>query len=165
MVLADRQLVLEAGRALQQGSPAEVARRPASAYVARLVGLNLWAGTLGPDGVVELETGGQMAVATDAPPGPALVSLRPSAVTVHTEHPEHTSTRNVWPGTVGSMEVLADRVRLQVAGSPPALADVTPAAVAELGLEVGREVWLSAKATEVEAYADPGRVHPPGTAS
>jgi molybdate transport system ATP-binding protein len=160
MVLADRLLVLESGRVMQTGTPAEVARHPASAYVARLVGLNLWAGTLGPDGVVGLEDG-QLAVATDAPPGPVLVSLRPSAVTVHTEHPEHTSTRNVWPGRVTAMEVLADRVRLQVAGSPSALADVTPAAVAELDLETGREVWLSAKATEVEAYADPGRVGAP----
>jgi molybdate transport system ATP-binding protein len=51
-------------------------------------------------------------------------------------------------------------VRLQVTGAPDALADVTPAAVAELGLETGAEIWLSAKATEVEAYADqsPNRV-------
>lgn len=157
MVLADRLMVLEAGRVVQQGTPAEVARRPASAYVARLVGLNLWTGLLDVDGVVGLDDGGRLAVATEAPPGPVLVSLRPSAITVHTEHPEHTSTRNVWPGRVAAMEVLADRVRLQVTGAPPALADVTPAAVAELDLEVGREVWLSAKATEVEAYADPGR--------
>jgi molybdate transport system ATP-binding protein len=93
--------------------------------------------------------------------GPVLVSLRPSAITVHTEHPEHTSTRNIWRGRVVAMEVLADRVRLEVAGPPSALADVTPAAVAELGLEVGGEVWLSAKATEVEAYADPGRLATP----
>ena len=68
-----------------------------------------------------------------------LVSLRPSAITVHTEHPEHTSTRNVWPGRVAAMELLADRVRLQVEGAPSALVDVTPAAVAELGLDVGRD--------------------------
>jgi molybdate transport system ATP-binding protein len=156
MVLADRLMVLEAGRVVQQGSPAEVARRPASAYVARLVGLNLWSGILGGDGAVALDGGGSLAVATDASPGRVLVSLRPSAITVHTQHPEHTSTRNVWPGRVTSMEVLADRVRLQLTGAPGALADVTPAAVAELGLEVGVEVWLSAKATEVEAYADQG---------
>lgn len=157
MVLSDRLMVLESGRVMQQGTPAEVARRPASPYVARLVGLNLWAGTLGDEGTVELERGGRLAVTTQAPHGPVLASLRPSAVTVHTEHPEHTSTRNVWLGQVAAMEVLADRVRLEVTGSPSVLADVTPAAVAELGLEVGREVWLSAKATEVEAYADPGR--------
>jgi molybdate transport system ATP-binding protein len=157
MVLADRLMVLESGRLVQQGTPAEVARRPASAYVARLVGLNLWTGNLDAEGLVRLDVGGQLAVATDAPPGRVFVSLRPSAITVHTEHPEHTSTRNVWPGRVAAMEVLADRVRLQLAGKPDVLADVTTAAVAELGLEVGGEIWLSAKATEVEAYADPGR--------
>ncbi len=161
MVLADRLLVLEGGRVVQQGTPAEVARRPASSYVARLVGLNLWSGTLDQDGWVALDDGGRLAVTTDAPAGQVLVSMRPSAITVHTAHPEHTSTRNVWLGRVDAMEVLADRVRLQLAGAPSALADVTPAAVAELDLEVGGEVWLSAKATEVDAYADPGRlVHP-----
>jgi molybdate transport system ATP-binding protein len=155
MVLAHRLVVLEGGRVVQQGTPAEVARRPGSAYVARLVGLNLWSGRLGADGVVDLAGGGRLAVATDEPEGDVLVALRPSAITVHTGHPEHTSTRNVWPGRVAAMEALADRVRLQLDGVPGALADVTPAAVAELDLEVGREVWLSAKATEVEAYADP----------
>jgi molybdate transport system ATP-binding protein len=157
MVLADRLMVLEAGRVVQQGTPAEVARRPASSYVARLVGLNLWAGNLDADGVVGLDDGGRLSVATEAAEGRVLVSLRPSAITVHTEHPEHTSTRNVWLGRVVAMEVLADRVRLDVTGAPSALVDVTPAAVAELDLESGRDVWLSAKATEVEAYADPGR--------
>ena len=50
--------------------------------------------------------------------------------------------------------MLADRVRVQVDGRPRALVDVTPAAVAELGAAPGVPVWLSAKATEVEAYAD-----------
>ena len=50
------------------------------------------------------------------------------------------------------MTLLADRVRLDLAGRPPALVDVTPAAVAELALAPGREVWLSLKATELEVY-------------
>jgi molybdate transport system ATP-binding protein len=157
MVLADRLLVIEAGRPVQQGSPAEVARRPASPYVARLVGLNLWTGVLDPaDASVHLDGGGRLAVATQAPAGRVLVSLRPSSINVHTERPEHTSTRNVWEGTIADMELLADRVRLQVTGVPSALVDVTASAVAELALDVGREVWLSAKATEAEAYPDAG---------
>ena len=44
LVLADRLLVIEDGRIVQQGTPADVARRPATDYVARLVGLNLYAG-------------------------------------------------------------------------------------------------------------------------
>ena len=43
-VLADRLVVIEHGRVVQQGRPAEVARRPRTDYVARLVGLNLLAG-------------------------------------------------------------------------------------------------------------------------
>src|SRR5664280_588020 len=45
MVLADRLLIIEAGRVVQQGLPAEVARHPRSDYVARLVGLNVVRGT------------------------------------------------------------------------------------------------------------------------
>jgi molybdate transport system ATP-binding protein len=158
MVLADRLLVVEDGRLVQEGTPSQVARHPASAYVARLVGLNLWSGGLDAEsGTVLLDDGGRLVVATQAPAGRVLVSLRPSAVTVHAESPGHTSTRNVWPGTVADMELLADRVRLQVRGAPSALVDVTPGAVSELALDVGREVWLSAKATELEAYPDSAR--------
>ncbi|HET7350998.1 MAG TPA: ABC transporter ATP-binding protein [Marmoricola sp.] len=156
MVLADRLVVLEDGRVVQEGPPHEVARRPASSYVARLVGLNLWAGVL-RGGEVALDGGGTLAVsegATVEEGHPVLVSLRPSAITLHTERPDHTSTRNVWRGRVAAMEGLADRVRIEVHGTPPALVDVTHAAVTELGVDVGAEVWLSAKATEMEAYAE-----------
>jgi molybdate transport system ATP-binding protein len=40
-VRGSRMVVIEAGREVQQGTPAEIARRPRSEYVARLVGLNL----------------------------------------------------------------------------------------------------------------------------
>jgi len=158
MVMADRLLVLEGGRVVQEGSPAEVARRPRTDYVARLVGLNLYAGTLDPvSGVVAVDGGGSLVVTPTEPAagaGRVLVALRPSAVTLHTERPEHTSTRNVWAGTVADLELLADRVRVLVDGTPAVLVDVTPGAVAELRLGPGRAVWLSAKATETEAYPD-----------
>ena len=158
MVLADRLLVIEEGRVMQEGVPSEVAQRPASPYVARLVGLNLWSGVLDESsGSVRLDDGGHLEVATRAPGGRVLVSLRPSAITVHSEWPEHTSTRNVWEGTIADLELLADRVRLRVDAAPAALVDVTPSAVADLGLDVGRRVWLSAKATEAEAYRDADR--------
>ncbi len=158
MVLADRLLVIEDGRVVQEGAPAEVARRPATQYVARLVGLNLYAGALDPSGTaVRLDTGGAIAVAPEdgwAPGARVLVGLRPSAVTIHTARPEHSSPRNVWAGTVRGLELLVDRVRVQVDGTPAVLVDVTPAAVAELGLHPGLQVWVSAKATETDVYPD-----------
>jgi molybdate transport system ATP-binding protein len=159
MVMTDRLLVIEEGRVVQQGTPAQVARRPATQYVARLLGLNFYRGTLtSTDGTVQLATGGTL-VAT--PPGSiplvnteVLVAVRPAAISVHTERPGHGSPRNVWAGTITGLEMLADRVRAQVDGRPSALVDLTPAAVADLGLRPGLPVWLSAKATEVDVYPE-----------
>ncbi len=185
LVLADRVLVLEGGRAVQEGTPAEVARRPATEYVARLVGLNLYAGAVlhgaGPhEALVALDTGGTLhAAGSDAagvlgptgggapgpaPPGPpvlpagtrVLVAVPPTAITLHAGEPSPGSARNAWAGTVTGLELLTDRVRVAVDGRPPALVDITPAAVADLRVGPGLRVWLTVKATEVVAYPDTG---------
>jgi molybdate transport system ATP-binding protein len=158
MVLADRLVVLEAGRVVQDATPAALARRPATQYVARLMGLNLYRGRLRPDCSVELDGGGSLVVPTDPELKDGqrvLVGLRPSSISVHSARPEHVSTRNIWPGTVSGLEMLADRVRVQVEGAPDALVDLTPAALTELRLGPGVPVWLSAKATEMETYPEP----------
>ena len=152
LMLADRLLVLEGGRVVQEGAPAHVARRPATEYVARLVGLNLYAGVADGD-AVHLDGGGMLVVPDHGERGPVLVALRPSAVVVSPHRPDVSSVRNTWPATVVGLTMLTDRVRLDLAGEPSALVDVTPAAVAELGLAPGDRVWLSAKATELEVYA------------
>jgi molybdate transport system ATP-binding protein len=171
MIMADRLLVIENGRVVQQGSPAQVARQPATQYVARLVGLNLYTGTLDPTNrQVLLDDGGTFTVTlgdheplaqakTVQSTRRVLVGLRPSAITIHTARPTHASPRNVWQGTVAALELLADRVRVQVDATPPALVDISAAAVADLALRPGTGVWLSAKATETEAYPDSGNHH------
>ncbi len=158
MVMADRLLVLEAGRVVQQGRPADVARRPATDYVARLVGLNLLPGrTTAHRGTVALDAGGVLRGAPpDVPTGArVLVAVPPQAVSLHAEHPVPGSARNVWSGVVDGLEPLHDRVRVHVEAQPPVLVDVTPGAVAELGLAPGADVWLTVKATEVDVYPDP----------
>ena len=151
LVLADRLIVLEGGRIVQQGTPAQIARQPATEYVAKLVGLNLYAGRA--DGSqVTLTGGGAFVVADHGLHGDVFVAVRPSAVVVSTQRPEHGSARNTWPARVTGLTLLADRVRLDVEGKPSALVDVTPAAVAELSLSSGSDVWLTAKATDLEVY-------------
>ncbi len=54
------------------------------------------------------------------------------------------------PGTINGLELLTDRVRIQVDGEPSAFVDVTADAVAELA--IGVAVWLSVKATEIDVY-------------
>jgi len=151
LVLADRIVVLEDGRVSQDGAPADVARRPATAYVAALLGLNLLPGTASR-GEVTLTDGGVLHATSDGTPdGRVLVALRPSAISLHAQHPEG-SARNVWTGVVRGLQTIGDRVRVDVSGAPSVLVDVTPAAVADLGLVQARQVWLSAKATELEVY-------------
>jgi molybdate transport system ATP-binding protein len=159
MVLADRVAVIESGRVVQEGPPAEVARRPRTAYVARLVGLNLFRGR-GDGEAVVLEGrggdggdgGGPTRVAVREPyEGPALVAFPPRAVALYPEHP-HGSTRNVWRSTVDGIERFGDQVRVHLAGPPALAADITPAALADLGLAHGDTVWAGVKASEVECY-------------
>ncbi len=127
LTLADVVWVLEAGELVQVGPPREVAARPLTRHVARLVGLNV------------LTEGGSFR------------SFSPSAVTVSPEEPAG-SARHRWPGTVTSLAPHGDAVRLLVSGEHELLADVTPAAVAELELAPGRPVWLSVKETAVDTY-------------
>jgi molybdate transport system ATP-binding protein len=58
----------------------------------------------------------------------------------------------VLAGRVEHLDVEGDRVRVMVAGPVPVTAEVTPAAVAELELAAGADVWASIKATEISVY-------------
>jgi molybdate transport system ATP-binding protein len=149
VALADRLVVMEAGRILQSGSPAEVTARPRSRYVADLVGVNLLWGTA-RDGIVELDGGGHLA-AVGAARGPVFAVVPPRSVSLWRTRPEG-SPRNVWRGRAAGLDLQGDRVRVRVEGDPTLVADVTPAAVVELGLDQGVEVWVSVKATEVSVY-------------
>jgi molybdate transport system ATP-binding protein len=149
MVLADRIVVVEHGRVVQSGTPAEIVRHPRTDYVARLAGLNLYRGEAGPDGVAV--TGGGHLVVDRPTVGDVFVAFAPSAVAVHRRRPEG-SPRNVWEVVVVGVEQYGDRVRVEFAGAPPVAAEVTTAAAAELDLTRGRPAWVSVKATETHAY-------------
>jgi molybdate transport system ATP-binding protein len=152
-VLADRLVVVEDGRVVQQGTVSAVTRRPASRYVADLVGVNLLQGTAAGDRSVRLASGAELALA-DRVPGPAVtVAIRPRAVSLHRARPEG-SPRNTWAVTV--VDVAADhgddRVRVELDGSVALVAEVTPGAVTELGLAPGAAVWAAVKAVDIECY-------------
>jgi molybdate transport system ATP-binding protein len=152
LVLADTLLVLENGRIVQEGTPAQVARQPGTEYVAKLVGLNLYPGHADGSGVT-LAEGGAFVIPDHDQHGDVLVAVRPSAIVVSTKPPTASSARNAWPARIAGLTLLSDRVRLDLQGQPSALADVTPAAVADLSLQPGSQVWLAVKATDLEVYA------------
>jgi molybdate transport system ATP-binding protein len=149
VALADRLIVMEHGRLVQTGTAAEVTEHPRSQYVADLVGVNLLRGEA-DHGLIKL-SGGQMIAAAGAELGEVFAVVHPRAVAIHRTHPEG-SPRNVWPGRAAGIELMGNRVRVRIDGDVPLVAEVTPAALRELNLVEGGEVWLSFKATDVGVY-------------
>ena len=153
-VLADRVVVVEDGHVLQSGTLADVTRRPASDFVADLVGVNLLRGRAVDAHSVVLPSGATLTVAEGVTGGDVAVAIRPRAISLHRQQPSG-SPRNGWPVTVVSVEVApnGDRARVALAGPVDLVAEVTPAALAELDLRPGDDVWAAVKAVEVECYS------------
>jgi len=149
MAMADRLVILEHGRVLQSGTPAEVTQRPRSRYVADLVGVNLFRGRAN-NNVITITDGGSL-MATGASDGEVFAVVHPRTVALYRSRPDGTP-RNVWEGRAVDLDFEGDRVRVQVAGPPAIVAEVTPAAISELGLDRGDRVWIGVKATEISVY-------------
>jgi len=149
LVLADRIVVVEDGRVTQQGPTAEVASQPRTDYLAKILGVNLLRGDV-HEGVMTADGGGSLVVSTDLE-GPAVVVIRPQAITLHAKKPEG-SARNVWESTVLGIETHHDQVRVALSGPPELTAAVTHAAVADLKLVPGQRVWMSLKATDTDVH-------------
>ena len=154
LVMADDVVILEAGRITQSGTAAEVARRPATAYVAALIGANLLHAHAG-DGVATCPDGTTVALPDHSLSGPVVVVIRPEAIMLHRHRPEG-SARNAWPVTVVDIETHVDRSLVQVAGPPDLAVAITSASARELGLAPGSEVWASTKALDLDAYPSGG---------
>ncbi|MER5435380.1 ABC transporter ATP-binding protein [Streptomyces sp. NPDC002588] len=150
MVLAGRLVVVEDGRVVQEGTPADIARHPRTDYIAQLVGLNLYRGHA--DGhTVRLDTGPKITT-TEILSGPAFVAFPPSAVTLHRGRPTGASARNLWRCEVAGLETHGDQIRADLAGELPLAADLTTVAAAELDLHPGAAVWATVKAAQTHAY-------------
>jgi molybdate transport system ATP-binding protein len=147
--LAERVVILEAGRVVQAGTLADVSARPRSRYVADLVGVNLVTGT-GQDGAITTTAGGRI-VPADVVHGPSFAVIQPHAVALYLSPPEG-SPRNVWPVTVTDLDRHTDRVRVRLDGEVPLVAEITPAAVEALALRPGDRIWATVKATEITTY-------------
>jgi molybdate transport system ATP-binding protein len=149
-VLADRLVIIEEGRIVQEGDAATVTARPRTDYVARLVGLNLYRGH-GDGHTITLPTGMEISAA-DTVHGEAFVAFPPAAVALYVQPPEG-SPRNTWQARIVGVTRHGDYVRVRLDGGPgEASADVTPAGAAALQVEPGQQVWAAVKANQTRAY-------------
>ncbi|KAA0921287.1 ABC transporter ATP-binding protein [Streptomyces apricus] len=150
MVLADRLVVVEDGRVVQEGVPSDIARHPRTDYIAQLVGLNLYRGEA--QGHVVRLGAGPSVTTTEALSGPVFVAFPPSSVTLYRDRPTGVSARNLWRCEVVGVETHGDRIRADLTGELPLVADLTTVGAAELELHPGATVWATVKATQTHAY-------------
>lgn len=150
LLLAERVVVVEGGRVVEEGPTAELLARPTSAFAARIAGLNMVRGTVEGPGVRAPD--GTLVEGLADPPvadgDPAVAVFRPSAVGVYRQPPGG-SPRNVLDVTITELEPFGEQIRVR---TDRLSADVTASAVAELDLAPGTPVVFTVKASEVAIY-------------
>jgi molybdate transport system ATP-binding protein len=147
-------VVMDEGRIVQSGAPADVTCRPTSAAAARAVGTeNLFTGTvrrnLPERGYSEVDLGGTV-VETGLLPLPdgsrVALGLRAEDVLLASSAIGGTSARNVIEGRVEEVHERAAGVELRIATPVPFRVIVTHAARRELALARGTGIFLLVKA-------------------
>ena len=157
LAIANRVIVVEHGRIVEAGPVRDVLASPRSNFAARMAGVNLVAGVVIQPGVIRTPWGSEVFGMDGPDPGTAAVALfAPTAVSVDTQ-PPHGSPRNVIRTTIAELEVHGATVRVrgtdQPDGSSGLSADITPAAVADLDLTPGQEVYFVVKTMEVQIHS------------
>ncbi|WP_055403623.1 MULTISPECIES: sulfate/molybdate ABC transporter ATP-binding protein [unclassified Mycobacterium] len=160
--LADRVLVLEAGKVAEIGPVPDVLTAPRSHFGARIAGVNLVNGTVAGDGSLHARSGARWHAKPTPVGGDELTAGRsaiavfpPTAVAVYRDQP-HGSPRNTVEVTVAELDVRGPAVLVrgeqQADGAPGLAAEITVDAASELRLAPGETVWFSVKAHEVTLY-------------
>ena len=155
LLLADRIAIMDNGHLVETGPTATVLAHPRSAFAASLAGLNVLTGILA-GAVLDRHDGGRGAgrpvssiTGALAQVGhEGLAAFPPSAVSVFLA-PPHGSPRNCFKVVVGELEPQGEQIRVRAGALA---ADISPAAVAELSLQPGVEVYFVIKAAEVVLY-------------
>ena len=135
---------------VQQGTAAELAASPASAFVADFTGAVVLTGTAraGPDGLthVALDGGGTVA-STEAGDGPVAVSLYPWEIIIEPGGvPRAGSAQNHLDAEVISVTAVGNRVRVGLAAPQPLIAEISDASARRLDITPGSSVVATWKA-------------------
>ena len=122
---------------VQSGTPAEVTARPRSAWVADLVGVNLLRGTGGRRSRRRSTAARSLIVPGCGHAATCSRSFIPRAVALHRSAPGGHAAQRLARRTIDELDHDGARVRVRISGALPIVAEVTPAAVAALGLDQG----------------------------
>jgi molybdate transport system ATP-binding protein len=155
--LGDTMLVLDEGKIVQEGIPLEIFNAPQTALVSRVVGAeNIFIGKVlhhqFEDGLttMEIESCRLEVPLNDFPLGSQItIRIRSEDIIVSRERLTQTSARNVLQGTVKNIISDVDKTELVVFCGIDFKVSITPAAMRQLGLEIGSAVCLLIKARSI----------------
>jgi molybdate transport system ATP-binding protein len=153
-------VVLDEGRVTQAGSRQELLRYPRSAFVAELVGTNLFVGrphsslAEPPPGQTIRTAEGLVMITEASSLDTVYLTVNPREITLSRERPT-SSAQNVFEGEV--LEIIpeppaGERVRVVLNARPMLVAEVTREGLAGLALNEGARVYAAFKATGVHRY-------------
>ncbi|HET9740650.1 MAG TPA: ABC transporter ATP-binding protein [Solirubrobacteraceae bacterium] len=149
-LLGDRVGVIDGGRVIQQGTAAELAATPASAFVADFTGAVVLTGTArAVDGLTRVDLdGGGTVFSTEPGAGPVAVSVYPWEIALAPAGSERSgSAQNHLPVRVVSVTAVGTRVRAGLAAPQPLVAELSDASVSELGIVPGAVAVATWKAS------------------
>ena len=149
--LADRIAIVDRGHTIQSGTAAQLAARPASAFVADFTGAVVLTGvaTRAGDGPTEVTLdGGGVVHSTDDAGGRVAASVHPWDIEIGPADDTHErSARNRLAAEVVSVTTIGSRTRVGLAAGQPLAAEVTTTSAERLGLAPGVRVAATWKAT------------------
>ena len=151
--LGDIAILLDGGRVLQSGEPADVFRHPKTPYVAAFLGAeNVFAGGVAIEGGEPVFHSGSltMHVTGSATAGPCHAILRAEEILISSAPPAPSSARNQFSGRVREIATVGPlwHVTIDVGGSA-LVAALTTYSADELSLHVGDTAYFTFKATAV----------------
>jgi len=152
IALASKVAIMDQGRIVQIGKPAEVFRHPKSEFAANFIGIrNFFQGRLqrpnGKGALVDFLTSGlAFRVLTDADAGRGFLLLRSTDVIVSSARPE-TSARNAFEGVVLDMAPAKLGVEVVVDIGVEVAAVLSTESAERLNLSCGQRAWVSFKAS------------------
>ena len=133
MTMADKIVVLQAGRIEQVGSPLDLYRSPANLFVAGFIGSPRMNFIEGPEADKR---------------GGATIGVRPEHIAISTDS-------GAWKGTVGVSEHLGSDTFLHVDAG--ALGTLTVRATGDIGVSHGDTVWLTPEADRIHRFGADGK--------
>ncbi len=164
--LGEHVIALEGGRIIARGSPHEVLHRPELESVAQLAGFeNILDATViaeHPEQGTMTCRVGETTLSLEAPltridrSRPLRIGIRAGDILLASSSPHGLSARNVFSGTITSIERRDVMVVARVASGAEIEVHLTPAASADLNLATGRRVWLVVKTYSCQVLQDRG---------